>query len=79
MLSHPEATPDTVQFASLDHAIWFHTPAHFDDWLLYVQDSPAAMNARGLSRGTIFGRDGAIVASVAQEGLARITGVSSRS
>jgi acyl-CoA thioesterase II len=73
MRPHPDVPPDRAKFASLDHVMWFHTPADFDDWLLYVQDSPAAMNARGLSRGTIFGRNGTIVASVAQEGLVRIT------
>ena len=35
------------------------------------QDSPSAHGARGLTRGTLFTRDGALVASVAQEGLVR--------
>ena len=42
-----------------------------DDWLLYVQESPTATGARGFARGTIFARDGRMVASVAQEGLIR--------
>jgi acyl-CoA thioesterase-2 len=57
--------------ASLDHAVWFHRPLRVDDWMLYVQDSPAAAGARGFARGTIFERGGALVASVAQEGLMR--------
>jgi acyl-CoA thioesterase-2 len=57
--------------ASLDHAIWFHHPPQFDDWLLYVTDSPAAHNARGLTWGHMFNRQGTLVASVAQEGLFR--------
>ncbi|UCE87942.1 MAG: thioesterase family protein, partial [Deltaproteobacteria bacterium] len=43
-----------------------------DDWLLYVSESPVAFAARGLVLGAIYQRDGARVASVAQEGLIRI-------
>lgn len=57
--------------ASLDHAIWFHKPLRVDDWLLYVQDSPMAGGARGFARGSIFTRNGDLVASSAQEGLIR--------
>lgn len=60
-----------VQMASIDHAMWFHRPFRADDWLLYVQDSPAAAGARGFNRGLIYSRDGVLVASVAQEGLCR--------
>lgn len=64
----------SIQAASLDHALWFHRPFRADDWLLYAQDSPSASGARGFSRGLIFSRDGALVASVAQEGLIRASG-----
>lgn len=60
-----------VQLASLDHAIWFHRPFRADDWLLYAQTSPSAQAARGFCLGSIFARDGTLVASVAQEGLTR--------
>lgn len=60
-----------IQLASLDHAMWFHRPFRADDWLLYAQDSPSAHGARGLCRGSVFTRDGVLVASVAQEGLMR--------
>jgi len=63
-----------VMMASLDHALWFHRPLRADQWLLYAQDSPAAAGARGFARGSIFTRDGQLVASVAQEGLMRPTG-----
>jgi len=59
-------------FASLDHAIWFHRDFRIDDWLLHATDSPSAGNARGFSRGTIFTKEGKLVASVVQEGLIRI-------
>jgi acyl-CoA thioesterase-2 len=62
---------ERVQLASLDHAMWFHRPFRIDDWLLFVQDSPSSYGARGFNRGLLFARDGALVASVAQEGLMR--------
>jgi acyl-CoA thioesterase II len=63
---------DSLQLASLDHAMWFHRPFRVDDWLLYSMDSPNASGARGLARGQIFTRDGVLVASTAQEGLIRL-------
>jgi acyl-CoA thioesterase-2 len=62
---------DSIQAASLDHALWFHRPFRADEWLLYAQDSPSASGARGFSRGLVFDRSGRLVASVAQEGLIR--------
>jgi acyl-CoA thioesterase-2 len=60
-----------VQLASLDHALWYHRPFRADEWLLYVQDSPSAYGARGFCRGSIFTREGTLIASVVQEGLMR--------
>ncbi|MEL7544026.1 MAG: acyl-CoA thioesterase II, partial [Pseudomonadota bacterium] len=60
-----------MQLASLDHALWFHRRFRADDWLLYAQDSPSAHGARGFCRGSVYTRDGTLVASVAQEGLMR--------
>ena len=61
-----------LQLASLDHAMWFQRPFRLDDWLLYSIESPSASGARGLSRGMIFDRKGALVAIVAQEGVMRV-------
>ena len=61
-----------LQTASLDHAMWFHRPFRTDEWMLYVQDSPASGGARGFNRGLIYTQDGTLVASVAQEGLIRL-------
>ena len=61
-----------VQSVSLDHAMWFHRDFRFDEWLLYETESPSAAGARGFSRGSVFTRDGLLVASVAQEGLIRV-------
>lgn len=59
----------TYFLASVDHAMWFHRPFRVDEWLLYVLDSPSASNSLGFNRGSIFNRDGVLVASVTQEGL----------
>ncbi|MGC3982725.1 MAG: acyl-CoA thioesterase II [Steroidobacteraceae bacterium] len=61
-----------LRLATIDHAMWFHRPLRVDDWLLYSIDSPSASGSRGLSRGSIFNRQGQLVASVAQEGLVRV-------
>ncbi|MFZ3129282.1 MAG: acyl-CoA thioesterase II [Rhodoferax sp.] len=62
--------PDMVT-ASLDHSMWFYRDFRIDDWLLYVCESPTASHARGLNHGSIFSRDGKLVACVTQEGLIR--------
>ncbi len=61
-----------LQLASLDHAMWFHRPFRADEWLLYACDSPNAVSNRGLARGAIYNRAGALIASTAQEGLMRL-------
>lgn len=63
--------PD-IQAASLDHSMWFHRQHPLDGWLLYAQDSPSSSGSRGFSRGTLYARDGTLIASVAQEGLIRL-------
>jgi acyl-CoA thioesterase-2 len=60
-----------LQAASLDHILWLHRPVAIHEWHLYDQDSPSASGARGFNRGAIYRQDGALVASVAQEGLIR--------
>ena len=60
-----------LQVASLDHALWFHKHSDFSEWHLYVQNSPSASGGRGFNRGSIFTRDGVLVASAAQEALIR--------
>lgn len=60
-----------IQVATIDHAMWFHHDFRLDDWLLYVVDSPAASEGRGLVRGQFFTTDGKLVASTIQEGVMR--------
>ena len=62
-----------LKIASLDHAMWFHRPARADEWLLYSHHSPSASSARGLVQGSMFDSSGRLVATVAQEGMVRLT------
>jgi acyl-CoA thioesterase-2 len=69
------ATPG-LKVASLDHAMWWHRFGRVDEWMLYVQDSPSAQGGRGLSTGSIYSREGLLLATVAQEGMVRVPKVS---
>jgi acyl-CoA thioesterase-2 len=60
-----------LQVASLDHSMWFHRPINLNEWLLFAQDSPNSNGGRGLTRGSLYTRDGVLVASCSQEGLIR--------
>lgn len=64
-------SPD-IQPASLDHSMWFHRPFRADEWMLYTTDSPSSSGGRGMNRGTLYSRDGQLIASTAQEGLIRL-------
>lgn len=67
----PWATPG-LRAASLDHSMWFHRPFRVDEWLLYELDSPTSQGGRGLAHGRFYDREGALVASVAQESMIRL-------
>jgi acyl-CoA thioesterase II len=75
MLDLPWALPELVT-ASLDHAMWFHrepAPGDLDGWLLYAQEAVAADAGRGLGTGRFFTPDHRHLATVAQEGMIRIS------
>jgi acyl-CoA thioesterase-2 len=57
--------------ASLDHAVWFHRPRRADEWNLF--DFQALLNAGGRAtvRATMYGDDGRLYVSMAQELLIR--------
>jgi acyl-CoA thioesterase II len=55
--------------ASADHAMWFHAEPKAGNWYLYAQDCPSVGTVGGLARGTVFDREGRVVASVAQHGV----------
>ena len=69
----PHADKGQLSGASLDHAMWFHHPPRFDEWLLYATSSPVAGNARGLAFGHLYNRTGDCIVTVAQEGLMRVS------
>jgi acyl-CoA thioesterase-2 len=58
--------------AVTSHTISFHRPVRVDQWLLLVQESPAAAGGRAYSRGDWFDESGAVIASCAQEVLIRV-------
>ena len=60
-----------LAIASLDHAIWFHRPFRFDDWLLFEFDCASVAAERGLNRGYVYARSGALIASIIQETMLR--------
>lgn len=65
-------TDPRLRPASLDHAMWFHRELRADDWILYAESSPSASGGRGLGLGHMFDASGALVATVAQEGMLRL-------
>ncbi|PWZ02688.1 putative peroxisomal acyl-coenzyme A thioester hydrolase 1 [Testicularia cyperi] len=57
--------------ASLDHSMWFYQPFDVHEWLLFVMQTQAASNGRGVVVGRIYKQDGTLVAVCSQEGLVR--------
>ncbi|HMV71075.1 MAG TPA: acyl-CoA thioesterase II [Pseudomonadales bacterium] len=58
-----------VETASIDHALWFYGDFRVDDWMFYELRSPRSGGGRGFNLGSIYARDGRLVATTAQEGL----------
>jgi acyl-CoA thioesterase II len=64
---HPE-----LQTASIDHGLWFYGDFRSDEWLYYHLISPCAAGGRGFQVGSVYTRDGRLVATAVQEGLMRL-------
>lgn len=60
-----------VQMASLDHSLWIHRTVSLDQWLLFHKRTSTAQGARGMVHSEFFAENGALVASMSQEGLLR--------
>jgi len=72
-LPHGETVArERLRMASLDHALWIHRPVPLGDWLLFHKRTTTAAGSRGLVHAEFFARDGALIASVTQEGLLRL-------
>lgn len=72
----PCTSPHTRSFfdgewaaSSLNHALWIHRRPDLSDWLLFEVESPIVRGRRGLGRGFIYQRDGALLATAMQECL----------
>ena len=65
----PLGRPEVPRLTSLDHVMWFHNEPRLDDWLLFTKSTPASGSLRGLAQGSMFHRDGTLIATMAQEGL----------
>jgi acyl-CoA thioesterase-2 len=59
----------THRSGTTDSSIWFHRPVRADRWNLLQTRSPAAARGRGVITGNLIGADGAMAATLAQEGL----------
>lgn len=62
---------DWQHSASLDHALWMHRPVRWDDFMLMVTESHVGADGRALTHRTMYRRDGALVATIAQEAIFR--------
>lgn len=68
----PHGTPFvTHRLTTLDHSAWFHRIPNPSDWMLFDQRSTAAADGRGLNSGEIYGQDGTLFMSCAQESMLR--------
>ena len=52
-----------------DSSVWFHRALRADQWNLLESRSPAAANGRGVITASLIRADGAIAATLTQEGL----------
>jgi acyl-CoA thioesterase-2 len=59
----------THRSGTTDSSIWFHRPVRADEWNLLESRSPAAARGRGVVTASLSGVDGAMAATLAQEGL----------
>lgn len=57
--------------ASLDHAIWFHRPVDAGQWTLVDLLPVTVARGRGWYTGSLFDREGALIATLAQETVFR--------
>jgi len=62
---------DVTGMISIDHAAWFHRPVRADEWAFYDVHSLVNTGGRGVLRGAVYGPDGRLAASVAQEMILR--------
>lgn len=59
----------THRSGTTDSSIWFHRPLRADEWNVLECRSPAGGRGRGVVTASLIGHDGAVVATLVQEGL----------
>ena len=60
--------------ASLDHSVWLHRAARADEWLLLSVEAVSTIAHRTLGVGSLQSLDGRLLATVAQEVIAKDAG-----
>lgn len=61
----------TIVASTLDHAMWFHRPAHLIGWTSLTSHSPVSTAGHGLAITEIHAHDGNYLATAAQEAFIR--------
>jgi len=64
--------PAGSRVVTMEHGLWFLRPFDANDWLLFTAEPLSVYHGRGLSRGSVFNRDGLMVATFVQEVLTRL-------
>jgi acyl-CoA thioesterase II len=59
------------RLASLSHSLWLHRPMVMTQWLLFTYKLLSLSATRGLIQGAMYTEQGALVATVMQEGMIR--------
>ncbi len=64
--------PAGSRVVTMEHGLWFLRPVDVNDWLLFTAKPLSVYHGRGLSRGSVFNREGLLVATFVQEVLTRL-------
>lgn len=64
--------PMGSRVVTMEHGLWFLRPVDANDWLLFTAEPLSVYHGRGLSRGSVFNREGLLVATFVQEVLTRL-------
>ena len=76
MQAHPDEVKigdshRTISTGVIAHTAHFHDHAHPGEWLLVATTAPFAGNGRVYGSGSVFNRDGSLVATFGQDAMAR--------
>ena len=64
-------TDGDIQFATLDHSLWFHQAARADTWFLHDMEGLWNGHGRSLVKGAMYDGAGHLFATTTQEGVVR--------